>query len=109
MGASRVRFGCQPNSIGEPACLQAFTASADFTGMGGNKGELYLAAVVHKAFVDVNEEGTEAAAATGSVVAVRSAGPAVPVFRADQPFAFLIRDRQSGAVLFLGRLASPTT
>jgi serpin B len=91
-------------ALGMPS---AFTASADFSGMGGNKGELYLSAVVHKAFVDVNEEGTEAAAATGAAVAKRAAGPVVPVFRADHPFVFLIRDRQSGAVLFLGRLTSP--
>jgi serpin B len=62
--------------------------------------------VVHKAFVDVNEQGTEAAAATAVAVEPTSARIA-RVFRADRPFVFLIRDTRSGGVLFLGRLASP--
>ncbi|MEZ5949166.1 MAG: serpin family protein [Planctomycetaceae bacterium] len=80
---------------------------ADFSGMNGNR-ELFISAVLHKAFVDVNEEGTEAAAATGVVVGVRSA-PAdePPVFRADHPFLFLIRDTRSGVILFLGRVVNP--
>jgi serpin B len=94
-------------ALAELGMPSAFSESADFSGMGGSKGELYLSAVVHKAFVDVNEEGTEAAAATGAVVAARALGPVVPVFRADHPFVFLIRDRRSDSVLFLGRLASP--
>ncbi len=80
---------------------------ADFSGMDGRR-DLFINNVVHQAFVEVNEEGTEAAAATGVVMnalAVR-AGP-VPVFRADHPFLFLIRDPASGAILFLGRLATP--
>ncbi len=85
----------------------AFSQSADFTGMGGSPGELSLSAVIHKAFVDVNEEGTEAAAATATVVRAHSLGPVVPVFRADHPFVFLIRDRRSDSVLFLGRLTTP--
>jgi serpin B len=82
---------------------------ADFTGMGGRKGDLYISAVVHKAFVEVNEEGTEAAAATAVVMrptAVRMSPQ--PVFRADHPFVFLIRDNRSGSVLFLGRVTDPT-
>jgi serpin B len=81
---------------------------ADFSGMSTHE-QLYLSAVIHKAFVDVNEEGTEAAAATGVAVAVRAAmvlsGPAV--FRADHPFLFLIRDRKTGGILFLGRVVNP--
>jgi serpin B len=81
---------------------------ADFSGMSTHE-QLYLSAVIHKAFVDVNEEGTEAAAATGVAVAVRAAmvlsEPAV--FRADHPFLFLIRDRKSGSILFLGRVVNP--
>ena len=87
----------------------AFTPQADFSGMDGAR-DLLISAVLHKAFVDVNEEGTEAAAATGTVVAltaIQRPWP-VPVFRADHPFLFLIRDRQTGSVLFLGRLSSPT-
>jgi serpin B len=81
---------------------------ADFTGMAGSEGRrLFIQAVVHKAFVDVNEEGTEAAAATAVAVGADSEPPPPPVFRADHPFVFLISDNRSGSVLFLGRLANP--
>jgi serpin B len=79
---------------------------ADFSGMDGSK-RLYLSAVLHKAFVEVNEEGTEAAAATAVVIRTRSARPMEPRFRADHPFLFLIRDKATGSVLFLGRYAEP--
>lgn len=80
---------------------------ADFSGMTGQL-DLYLSAVIHKAFVDVNEEGTEAAAATAVIIS-RAVSVAEPpaVFRADHPFLFLIRDRRSGSVLFLGRMLDP--
>jgi len=78
---------------------------ADFSGMDGTRN-LYIYAVVHKAFVDVNEEGTEAAAATGVVIRTRSA-PRYPRFRADHPFLFLIRDKATGSILFLGRYSTP--
>jgi serpin B len=84
----------------------AFSADADFSVMNG-KRELCLSDVIHKAFVDVNEEGTEAAAAT-AVMMTASAFPQLPVFRADHPFMFLIRDTQSGAILFMGRVTNPT-
>jgi serpin B len=64
-----------------------------------------------KAFVDVNEEGTEAAVATGVIMAPTSARiekpKEPPVFRADHPFVFLIRDNRNGAILFLGRIMTP--
>ena len=82
--------------------------SADFSGMDGKK-DLYIGAVLHKAFVDVNEEGTEAAAATAVVMAIKAAPAAPPMFRADHPFLFLIRDAKTGAILFMGRLADPRT
>ena len=79
---------------------------ADLSGMSGSRN-LFISAVVHKAFVDVNEEGTEAAAATAVVIALKSA-PAMPlIFRADHPFLFLIRHNNSGAILFLGRVMNP--
>ncbi len=78
---------------------------ADFSGMDGKKQWLYIGAVIHKAFIDVNEEGSEAAAATAVVMKVRSAARSdPPVFRADHPFVFLIRDNASGSILFLGRM-----
>ncbi|MCX6355409.1 MAG: serpin family protein [Candidatus Aureabacteria bacterium] len=78
---------------------------ADFSGMTGKK-DLFISAVIHKAFVDVNEEGTEAAAATA--VVMRASSVQMTVFRADHPFLFLIRDNRSGSILFIGRVVNPT-
>jgi len=78
---------------------------ADFSGMNGKK-DLHISAVIHKAFVDVNEEGTEAAAATAVVIEAKSMR-ITPVFRADRPFLLLIRHNRSGAILFMGRLTEP--
>jgi len=83
---------------------------ADFSGINGNRHDLYISGVFHKAWVEVNEEGTEAAAATGVVMMAASIAerpPPPPVFRADHPFIFLIRDTRSGSLLFAGRLADP--
>lgn len=79
---------------------------ADLSGMSGKK-DLFITAVLHKAFVEVNEEGTEAAAATGVVVGLTAAPPRQPVFRADHPFLFLIRDLRSNSILFVGRVMDP--
>jgi serpin B len=84
----------------------AFSDQSDFTGMSPKGKDLVISHVLHKAFVDVNEEGTEAAAATAVVVKERSA-PRETVFRADRPFVFAIRDTATGAVLFLGRYSGP--
>jgi hypothetical protein len=88
----------------------AFTNGvADFSGMDGTN-DLSIAVVVHKAFVDVDEAGTVAAAATGVVIGIAAVPPvpaAPPVFRADHPFLFMIRDTLSGSILFLGRVAVP--
>jgi serpin B len=84
----------------------AFSGRADFSGINGKK-DLFISAIIHKAYVDVNEEGTEAAAATAVVVGITSAPSRPPVFRADHPFLFLIRDNQSGGILFIGRLMNP--
>lgn len=84
-----------------------FTSSADLSGING-KRNLFISAVIHKAYVDVNEEGTEAAAATAVAVRLLSAAPdRMPVFRADHPFLFLIRDNNSGCILFIGRVMNP--
>jgi serpin B len=75
---------------------------ADFSGMTGER-DLFISEAVHKAFVEVNEEGAEAAAASAVVVAMRAVVKPPLVFRADHPFLFLIREAGSGLVLFLGR------
>ncbi len=85
----------------------AFAPAADLSGMNGRR-DLFISAVVHKAFVEVNEEGTEAAAATAVVVGRESEPPPPVVFRADHPFLFLIREERTGTILFLGRLVSPS-
>jgi serpin B len=90
----------------------AFSGAADFSGMTG-KPDFTISAAIHKAYIDVNEQGTEAAAATSIVMralAMRSQQPEPPpvVFRADHPFLFLIRQTQSGAILFMGRVDDPT-
>ncbi|PKU43869.1 heterochromatin-associated protein ment [Limosa lapponica baueri] len=77
---------------------------ADFTGMSAKK-DLVISKVIHKAFVEVNEEGTEAAAATG-VLVLRSKAPAM-TFKADHPFLFFIKHNKSQTILFFGRLCSP--
>jgi serpin B len=86
----------------------AFGGNADFSGMTGGK-DFAISNVIHKAFVDVNEEGTEAAAATAVVMRTLAIARPIPppVFRADHPFIFLIQDEKSGAILFLGRVVKP--
>ncbi len=87
--------------------VDAFTEAADFSGMTGNR-DLFLSAVLHQAFVSVDEAGTEAAAAT-AVVAKLTAAPTEPVVVAvDRPFLFFIRDLETGTVLFLGRVVDPS-
>jgi serpin B len=82
---------------------------ADFSGIDGTK-ELFISSVVHQAMVDVDENGTEAAAATAVLMAAGAAPPTQKpvVFRADHPFLFFIRDTRSGAILFAGRLVDPS-
>ncbi|MGO9323777.1 MAG: serpin family protein [Terracidiphilus sp.] len=91
---------------------QAFSGAADFSGMTG-KPDFSISAAIHKAYIDVNEKGTEAAAATAIVMyatAMRREAPEPPpvVFRADHPFLFILLDTRSGSMLFLGRIADPT-
>jgi serpin B len=80
---------------------------ADFSGMDGREQWLYIAAALHKAFVEVDEEGTEAAAATAVVVAMRALPKSPPMVRADHPFLFFIRDRRTESILFIGRVVDP--
>ena len=83
---------------------EAFSAKADFSGMTDLR-DLFIGPVFHKAFVSVDEEGTEAAAAT-AVVMKRLAVERETVFRADRPFMFMIRDDRTGGILFMGRVAN---
>lgn len=93
-------------SLSELGMPNAFAPHCDLSGIDGTKN-LYVQSVVHQAFVDVNEEGTEAAAATGVVVGITSVGPQIPVFRADHPFVFVIQERSTGNILFIGRVVKP--
>jgi serine protease inhibitor len=99
-----------PATLSAMGMPTAFTTAADFSGMDGTQN-LYIRDVIHQAFVDVNEEGTEAAAATAVVVvakAIAQPETPVPVFRADHPFLFMIQDDDTGNILFIGRVMEPT-
>jgi len=87
---------------------EIFNSNADLSGINP-KRELMVSDAFHKAFVEVNEEGTEAAAATGIVVGMMAAFPAdqPPNFIADHPFVFAIRHNPSKMILFLGRMVEP--
>lgn len=86
----------------ELGMTDAFSTAADFSKMTGQR-DLFLAKVIHKAFIEVNEEGSEAAAASAATMK-RSAAPRNPQFIANRPFMYLIRDKESGAILFMGRM-----
>jgi serpin B len=86
----------------------AFSGEADFSGMTG-RTDLGISDVVHKAFVSVDENGTEAAAATAVIMAAAAPQPDEPItLTLDRPFIFFIRDIQTGAVLFVGRVVDPS-
>ena len=91
----------------------AFSDSANFTGMEDDpRKDLKIDKVIHQAFVEVNEEGTEAAAATAvTMIEITSVGPEprIPTFRADHPFIFIIQQKDTGNILFLGRVNDPAT
>ena len=84
---------------------------ADFSGMDGGR-DLFIALVVHEAFVEVSEEGTEAAAATAVIMMLGCAEPLTlpptPIFHANRPFLYFIRNRRNGSLLFMGRLMNPS-
>jgi serpin B len=96
------------DTLAEMGMTDAFSPDeADFSGMTGNP-ELFISDVVHKAFVAVDEAGTEAAAATAVIVGTTSV-PTEPLVQVtiDHPFIFLIRDIKTGAILFVGRVLNP--
>ena len=93
------------SDMGMPAAFQ--WPGADFSGMDGTH-MLYISKVIHQAFVEVNEEGTEAAAATGIVMTIGAAPSQYKIFRADHPFIFIIQEKSTGSILFMGRVVDPT-
>ena len=114
----RMEYGIElGDTLEAMGMVDAFGNSADLSGMVDHSKRpddpLYVSAVLHRAFVEINEEGTEAAAAT---VVVNPPVSAVPeqkkmpvIFRANHPFLFLIRDTRSGSILFMGRFAGPAS
>jgi len=105
------RFGFESEfmlneALKELGMIDAFSMAADFSGMNGNL-DLFIQAVVHKAFIDVNEAGTEAAAATAVVIGEKGI-PIIEEITLDNPFLFMIWDRPTGAILFIGRIVDPS-
>lgn len=98
-------FGLK-ETLMEMGMEEPFRDSADFSGMS-KESDLHIDDVVHKAFVSVDEAGTEAAAATGVIVGTTSMPPEPVTVTLDRPFVFLIRDIQTGAILFIGRVMNP--
>jgi serpin B len=84
----------------------SFTQDADFSGMNGDEG-LFVEKIIHKAFIELNEEGTEAAGAS-SVHIIPSDESNSIMFNADHPFIFLIQHEESGTILFIGKFCDPT-
>jgi serpin B len=99
-------FGLSKTLI-EMGMPSAFGTEADFSGMDGTRN-LYIKDVIHKAFVAVDEEGTEAAAATAVVIAEMSIQVPEVEMKIDSPFIYAIRDNETGSILFLGRVMDPS-
>lgn len=86
--------------------------TADFSGITDHPDQFYIETVIHKGFIEVTETGTEAAAVTAVTMSMAMSAPAqeaepIPIFRADRPFIFAIREMQTGLVLFAGRVTDP--
>lgn len=90
--------------LGMPAAFNS--ESADFSGMTGGR-DLFISEVIHQAYVNVDEQGTEAAAATAVMMKLTSAGPSNE-FRADHPFIFIIQEKRTGNILFIGKVVDPS-
>ncbi len=93
------------SSLGMPT---AFSGIADFSGMT-LAAQLFISKVIHQAYVKIDEEGTEAAAATVVITKLTSMPPPQPIFNADHPFIFLIQEQETGNILFMGRVNDPTS
>ena len=79
---------------------------ADFSGMTGSR-DLYISKVIHQSFIEVNEEGTEAAAATAVIMSGKSISLGPKIFKADHPFLFFIIHKPTNTILFMGRFIEP--
>jgi serine protease inhibitor len=86
----------------------AFSGNSDFSGMTGTK-DLFISGVIHQAYVKVDEKGTEAAAATAVMMDLKSSMVEERIFRADSPFVFIIQQKSTGNILFVGRVSDPTS
>ncbi len=92
--------------LSEMGMPDAFGSAADFSGMD-NTRDLFLSDVIHKAFINVDEAGTEAAAATAAVISLTSVPEEPVTIKIDRPFVFFIRDIPTGTILFMGRVMNP--
>ena len=97
LGAMGMPLAFNPSAHGQDKGFSGITEEED----------LYVDDIYHKAFVDVNEEGTEAAATTGAGMYLTSYSPVQLIFKADHPFLFLIQERTTGYILFMGKVANP--
>ncbi|PID73385.1 MAG: hypothetical protein CSB33_03885 [Desulfobacterales bacterium] len=95
------------SSMGIPGAFER--DRADFSGMDGKPGYLYISAALHKAVIEVNETGTEAAATTGIIMAARGVSSPMEALRFDRPFLFFIREKTTGLILFSGRFMDPSS
>jgi serpin B len=94
-----------PDTLKGMGMRTAFTGSADFSGIDGTRS-LFISDVIQKAFIDVTEEGTEAAASS-AVIITQGGSSGKPCFVADHPFLFVITERENGTILFMGRVTNP--
>ena len=94
------------STLSDMGMPQAFSGAADFSGIDGT-GQLFIKDVIHKAFISVNESGTEAAASTAVNMQLKGAPDIIATMIVDHPFIYLIRDIETGSVLFLGRMMNP--
>jgi serpin B len=103
----KIRLGSILSNIGMPLAFSQ--KAADFSGMDG-KRDLYISEVIHQAFINVDEKGTEAAAATAVVMKATAMRPSsdMKVFNADHPFIFCIKDNTTGSILFMGKIMKPS-
>jgi serpin B len=96
------------NTLAQLGMPEAFSQKADFSGISG-KTDLYISNVLHKAYIEVNEKGTEASAATVTVMKLKSApvNKEIKIFKASHPFVYLILNNQTNTILFIGKLNNP--